>query len=138
MFTLQLQARRAALTNHISRITQNNMGNLLNSPCKMSNLSGRNIRLFITKESCEMDAFITSHSAGRPEDKRFLFRKDVDDTQVLVSIRVLASQTEEVPWEPHNFVSAFVEDENDMNICGKKIIHNMVLSAPLTVLVYDV
>ncbi|KAK5852353.1 hypothetical protein PBY51_023827 [Eleginops maclovinus] len=105
----------------------------------MSNLSGRNIRVFITKEPCEMDAFITSESEGSekvlpvlPGDKRFLFRENV------ACIRVLASRTEAVPWEAHNFISAFVEDEDDMNICGKKILHNLVMDAPVTVLVYDV
>lgn len=109
----------------------------------MSNYSKRNVRVFVTDKAVEIDAFITSQSGGDdktlkslksvlPGDKKFNFKK------VTNCVRVLASQTQEVPWEPQHFLSIFVEDEDDENICSKQIIHNMALSAPVTVLLYDV
>lgn len=87
-------------------------------------------------KSLEIDAFITSQSDGDnlmpPEDKKFSFKSDIK------SIRVLASQTQEVPWDANQILSVFVEDEDDENICSKQILLNMALSAPVTVLLYDV
>lgn len=92
----------------------------------------------------ELEAFITSHavagndevqdqsSSGLPGGKTFTFKKHVN------WVRVLASQTQEIPWEPRHFLSVFVEDEDDENICSKQIILNMALRAPVTVLLYDV
>ncbi|KAL7376682.1 hypothetical protein ABVT39_013474 [Epinephelus coioides] len=114
------------------------MGNL-NSACQMSNYSKRNVRVFVTEKALEIDAFIASQSGGNdkissvlPGGKKFSFRKDIQ------CVRVLASQTQEVPWEAQHFLSVFVEDEDDENICSKQIIHNMALSSPVTVLLYDV
>lgn len=137
---LQHQARPAVLPSHSSPIRHNNMGNLINTgACQLSNNSKRNVRVFVTEKALEMDAFIASQSGGNekissvlPGGKKFIFRKDVK------SVRVLASKTEEVPWVANHFLSVFVEDEDDENICSKKIIHNMALSAPGTVLLYDV
>lgn len=107
----------------------------------MSNYSKRNVRVFIMEKAEEIDAFITSQSGdgddgkslcAPPGAKKFVFRKDVS------CVRVLASQTQEVPWELERFLSLFVEDEEDENVCSKQIIHNMSLSAPVTVLLYDV
>lgn len=118
------------------------MGNI-NTACQLSNYSKRNMRIYIMEKEEEIDAFITSqvvaandvddHSlSGLPGGKKFTFRKDVS------CLRVLASQTQEVPWEPQRFLSVFVEDEEDENICSKQLVHNMALSAPITVLLYDV
>lgn len=109
------------------------MGNN-SSACQMSNYSKRNVRVFITEKAQEIDAFIASAQSGedQSENKKFAFRKDVS------CVRVPASQTQEVPWEPERFLSVFVEDEDDENICSKQILLNMALSAPITVLLYDV
>eukprot|EP00064_Thunnus_orientalis_P020319 superscaffoldBa00005524_g20454 len=81
------------------------MGNT--SACQVSNHSKRNVRVFIAEKALEMDAFIASESDGHestpPEDKKFKFKSDIK------CIRVLASQTQEVPWEAHHFLSVFVE-----------------------------
>ena len=110
------------------------MGNA--TACQVSNYSKRNVRVFIAEKALEVDAFIASESEGAeskpPEDKKFTFKTDVK------SIRVLASKTQEVPWEAHHFLSAFVEGEDDEKICSKQILLNMELSAPITVLLYDV
>lgn len=116
------------------------MGNTNTTTCQMSNYSRRNVRVFLRSKALEMDAFIMSQSGADekksesvpPADKKFTFRKDA------VCIRVLASQTQAVPWDPQHFLSVFVEDEDDENICDKMIINNMALSAPVTVLLYDV
>lgn len=95
--------------------------------------------MFITEKAQEIDAFIASFQSDEdpsasenPGDKKFAFRKDVS------CVRVPASQTQEVPWEPERFLSVFVEDEDDENVCSKQILLNMALSAPVTVLLYDV
>lgn len=125
------------------RITpvKNKMGNA-NTACQMSNYSSRNVRVFVTEKALEIDAFVTSQSGAEdeswkrssvlPGDRKFSFRKDAS------CVRVLASQTQEVPWDADHFLSVFVEDEDDENICSKQIMHNMALSAPVTVLLYDV
>ncbi|MEQ2293327.1 hypothetical protein AMECASPLE_032195 [Ameca splendens] len=116
------------------------MGNT-STACQMSNYSKRNVRVFIMEKAQEIDAFITSQSDQGDDEKspselpgsiKFSFRMDIS------CVRVLALQTQEVPWEPERFLSVFVEDEEDENICSKQIIHNMSLSAPVTVLLYDV
>ncbi|CAG5867599.1 unnamed protein product [Menidia menidia] len=113
------------------------MGNT-SSACQMSNYSRRNVRAFITEEAQQIDAFITSQTDAHkslpalPGVKKFSFRKEIS------CVRVLASQTQEVPWEPRRFLSVFVEDEDDENVCCKQIMLNMALSAPVTVLLYDV
>ncbi|KAK9532315.1 hypothetical protein VZT92_009704 [Zoarces viviparus] len=115
------------------------MGNMINTTCQMSNYSKRNVRVFVMEKALELDAFIASQSGGQdkispvlPGGKKFSFRKDVE------CVRVLASQTQQVPWDAGRFVSVFVEDEDDESICSKQIMHNMALSAPVTVLLYDV
>ncbi|KAF0031726.1 hypothetical protein F2P81_016281 [Scophthalmus maximus] len=114
------------------------MGNI-HSACQMSNHSHRNVRVFITEKAVEIDGFVTSEPGGDdkisptlPEDKKSCFKTDIN------FIRVLASQTREVPWEAQHFVSIFVEDDDDQDICSRNIIHNMAMSAPVTVLLYDV
>ncbi|CAJ1070408.1 unnamed protein product [Xyrichtys novacula] len=115
------------------------MGNT-NTTCQMSNYSKRNIRVYIREKALAMDAFITSESgadeekslSASPADKKFPFKKDE------ACIRVLASQTQDIPLGAQNFLSVFVEDEDDEKVCAKKIILNMALSAPVTVLLYDV
>ncbi|XP_074474778.1 lysosomal membrane ascorbate-dependent ferrireductase CYB561A3-like [Sebastes fasciatus] len=118
------------------------MGNLTAS-CSVTNNSKRNVRVFVTDKSLEMDAFIASQSGGNdkitavlPGGKKFIFRKEVKH------VRVLASQTQPVPLESNpinasHFVSVFVEDEEDENICSKQIMHNMPLSGAATLLLYD-
>ncbi|KAM7392521.1 hypothetical protein PAMA_007572 [Pampus argenteus] len=110
------------------------MGNINNS-CQMSNYSKRNVRVFVADKALEIDAFIASEPGDKstpPEGKKFSFKSDIK------CIRVLASQTQEVPWEAHHFLSVFVESEDNENICSKQILHNMALSSPVTVLLYDV
>lgn len=114
------------------------MGNT-NTSYQLSNYSKRNVRVFVTEKAVELDAFIVSESGPidklasvLPLDKKFTFKKDVK------CIRVLASQTQEVPWEADHYASIFVEGDDDENICSRQIIHNMALSAPVTVLLYDV
>lgn len=107
------------------------MGNI-NTACQMSNYSKRNVRVFITEKTLELDGFIDSQPEGDDKIVKFIFKKDVK------CVRVLVSQTQEVPWDANHFLSVFVEDENDENIYSKQIIHNMALSAPITVLLYDV
>lgn len=117
------------------------MGNLPTA-CQLSNYSKRNVRVYVTEKALEIDAFIMSQpgeegTIGKtwselPGDKKFHFREDVK------CIRVLASETKEVPWEAQQILSVFVEDGDDEKICSKQIIHNMSLSAPVTVLLYDV
>lgn len=114
------------------------MGNT-STACQMSNYSKRSLRVFVTEMALEIDAFITSQSGCDdrsssllPGDRKFIFRTDTK------CVRVLASETQEVPWLAHHFLSIFVEDEDDENICSKHIVHNVVLSAPITVLLYDV
>ncbi|KAK2888056.1 hypothetical protein Q8A73_019504 [Channa argus] len=114
------------------------MGNT-STACQVTNYSKRNVRVFVTEKALEIDAVLTSESKGDEHgssvlstDKKFSFWKDAD------CIRVLASQTQEVKWEPQHFVSIFVEDEDDENICTKQIVHNMVPNAPVSVLLYDV
>ncbi|GLD51711.1 uncharacterized protein AKAME5_000471200 [Lates japonicus] len=131
-------ASPAVLIHHTSHIRHSKMGNT-NTACQMHNYSKRNVRVFVTDKTQEIDAFITSVSGSKdkilsvlPGGKKFSFRKDI------TCIRVLASQKQEVPWEADHFVSIFVEDEDDENICSKQIIHNMPLTAPVTVLLYDV
>lgn len=137
-FKLQPPTSSAVLGDRTGHVGHNKMGNS-NTACQLSNYSKRNVRVFVTDKALEIDAFISSESGGDgtvspvlPGDKKFSFRKDVD------CIRALASRTQEVPWEAQHFVSIFVEDEDDENICSKQIIHNMALSAPVTVLLYDV
>ncbi|XP_070408086.1 uncharacterized protein [Nothobranchius furzeri] len=135
-----------------------NMGNT-STACQMSNYSKRNVRVFVMEKAEEIYAFITTQAAAAdgadgadaadaadaadgadgadgeksvaPEDKKFIFRKEFS------FLRVLASQTQEVPWE-QRFLSVFVEDDEDENVCSKQIIHNMALNAPITVFLYDV
>ncbi|CAB1445768.1 unnamed protein product [Pleuronectes platessa] len=114
------------------------MGNV-QTALQMSNYSNRNVRVFLTKESLEMNNFISSERGGYdkissplPQDEKFSFRKNME------CVRVLASQTREVPWESQHFVSLFVEDDDDEKICSRDIVLNMALSAPVTVLLYDV
>ncbi|KAG7499567.1 hypothetical protein JOB18_041913 [Solea senegalensis] len=132
-------ASPAVLTDHSRHVRRNKMGNL-SMACQMSNHSSRTVRVFVTAKAQEIDSFLTSESGGGddnissalPGDKKFSFRKDIK------CIRVLASQTQEVPWEPLHFVSVFVEDEDDESVCSRQILHNMALTAPVTVLLYDV
>lgn len=118
------------------------MGNT-NTSFQMSNHSKRNVRVFVTEKALEMDAFIAPQTAADdkswkkslsvlPADKKFCFNKGAK------CVRVLASQTQPVPWEQDHFVSVFVEDEDDHNICSKQIMHNVALSVPCPVLLYDV
>ncbi|KAI3362123.1 hypothetical protein L3Q82_012449 [Scortum barcoo] len=108
------------------------MGNT-NTASQLSNYSKRNVRVFVTEKAAEIDAFIASQSGADDESlrnfqsvltggKKFSFKKDIE------CVRVLASQTQEVPWEPQRFLSIFVEDEDDENICSKQMIHNMTPS----------
>lgn len=113
------------------------MGNI-STACQLSNNSKRNIRVFITGKAVEIDAFIVSQSDDdadketTPSVVKFTFKKDID------CIRVLASETKEVPWSPQHFLSVLVEDEDDEKICSKQIILSKALSAPVAVLLYDV
>ncbi|XP_077945006.1 uncharacterized protein LOC144388309 [Gasterosteus aculeatus] len=114
------------------------MGNLMNTACQMSNYSKRNVRVYVTEKALPLDAFIAPLAGGEqtvpavhPGDKKFSFRAEVE------CVRVLASQTQQVPWEARRFVSVFVEDADDEAICSKQIMHNMEPSAPVTVLLYD-
>ncbi|KAM8742951.1 uncharacterized protein AB9X84_017429 isoform 1-T1 [Acanthopagrus schlegelii] len=125
------------------RQTTTKMGNA-NSPCQVLNHSKRNVRVFVTEKALEMDAFIAPQTAADdkswkkslsvlPADKKFSFNKDAK------CVRVLASQTQPVPWEQDHFLSVFVEDEDDQNICSKQIMHNMALrTSPVVVLLYHV
>lgn len=139
IFKPQPPANPAALTSHTSGYHTSTMGNT-NTSCQLSNYSKRNVRVFVTEKAMQMEALIVSESGPidkltnsvLPLDKKFTFKKDVK------CIRVLASQTQEVPWEADHFVSVFVEGDDDENICSRQIIHNMALSAPVTVLLYDV
>lgn len=132
----------AVLTDHTCEIRRKKMGNI-STACQMSNHSKRNVRVFITETAAEIDDFLVSQSDDDgsneekihpvfPGGKKFTFKKDID------CVRVLASQTKEVPWAPEKFLSVYVEDEDDENICSKQIIQSMALSAPITVLLYDV
>ena len=118
------------------------MGNT-NATFQMSNHSKRNVRVFVTEKALELDAFIAPQTAADdkswkkslsvlPADKKFSFNKDAK------CVRVLASQTQPVPWEQDHFLSVFVEDEDDQNICSKQIMHNVALSVACPVLLYDV
>ncbi|CAK6963595.1 unnamed protein product [Scomber scombrus] len=114
------------------------MGNA--TACHVSNHSKRNVKVFVADKALELDAFIVSktgddHSTP-PEEKKFSFKNNVSSD--IECVRVMASETKEVPWKPDHFLSVFVEDEDDEKICYKKILLNMSLSAPLTVLLYDV
>ncbi|KAM3600404.1 uncharacterized protein V6R79_022871 [Siganus canaliculatus] len=117
------------------------MGNTGTS-CQMSNHSKRNVRVFYTDTSLELDAFIACQCEGDdgswktmsalPADKKFSFKSNIP------SIRVLASQTQEVEWVADHFLSVFVENEGDEKLCSKQIMLNMQLGAPISVLLYDV
>lgn len=117
------------------------MGNL-NASCQMTNNSKRNVRVFVTEKALELDAFIALQAGGDdkswknlptlPGDKKFIFKKDTK------SERVLASQSQQIPYVAEHFLSVFVEDEDDQEICSKQIMHNMKMSAPFSVLLYDV
>lgn len=104
------------------------MGNA-NAARQMSNYSKRSLRVFVTETALQIDALITSQS-GRddrsssllPGDRQFSFRTDTKCVRVLT----------------HHLLSVFVEDEGDENICSKHIVHDVVLSAPSTVLLCDV
>lgn len=91
-------------------------------------------------KALELDAFIVSKSGADdttpPEEKKFSFKSNVSSD--MKCVRVMASETQEVPWQPNCFLSVFVEDEDDEKICSKKILLNMTLSAPITVLLYNV
>ena len=136
-FDIAASSKPAVLTSHTCHTINNSMGNT-STACQMSNYSKRNVRVFIMDKAQEIDAFITSQTdddkspSVLPGGKKFSFRKDIS------CVRALASQTQEVPWESERFLSVFVEDEDDENICCKQIILNMALSAPVTVLLYDV
>ncbi|KAF1377786.1 hypothetical protein PFLUV_G00204350 [Perca fluviatilis] len=130
----QPQARPAVLINRSSHFRHNEMGNI-NTACQMSNYSKRNVRVYITEKALELDSFIDSHPGEDDKIVKFTFKKDVKDVKY---VRVPVSQTQEVHWDANHFLSVFVEDENDENIYSKQIIHNMALSAPITVLLYDV
>lgn len=93
--------------------------------------------MFVTEKPLEIEAIITSEaeepsSSVLSSDKKFSFWKNIE------CVRVLASRSQEVKWEAQHYVSIFVEDEDDENICSKQVTHNVVLSAPVTVLLYDV
>ncbi|KAL6096584.1 uncharacterized protein ACO6RY_05878 [Pungitius sinensis] len=114
------------------------MGNLMNTACQLSNYSKRNVRVYVTEKALPLDAFIAPQAGDEqaipavlPGDKKFSFRPEVE------CVRVLASQTQQVPWEAPRLVSVFVEDADDETVCSKQIMHNMAPSAPVTVLLYD-
>ncbi|KAG8010538.1 hypothetical protein GBF38_009647 [Nibea albiflora] len=117
------------------------MGNLNTTP-QMTNKSRRNVRVFVTEQALELDAFIALQDGGDdkswknlpklPGDKKFIFKKDIK------SDRVLASQNQQIPYVADHFLSVFVEDEDNQEICSKQIMHNMKLTAPFSVLLYDV
>lgn len=110
---------------------------------KMGNLTSIrnwNLWVYVTEKALDMVAFVpsqevlsnTAEAAAFPEDKRFIFRKDLKCTYVL------PSQMQEVPWVHNHFLSVFVEDEDGREICCKQLMHNMPLSTAITVLVYNV
>lgn len=117
------------------------MGNV-NTTSRLNNNSKRNIRVFVTKEALEIDAFIVARPVAGdvvskikehvPGSKKFNFRED------MACIRVPATRSQEFPWEEHQFLSIFVEDEDDGKVCSKQIIQSMAITAPVTVLLYDV
>lgn len=113
------------------------------SSLQITNFSRRNVRVFVSENPLEIDRVIGLYSGGEetspswksfftfPGEKKFSFRTDTQ------GVRVLASQTHEVAWKPEHFLSVFVEDEQDENICSKQIMHNMKPKAPTNVLLYD-
>ncbi|KAM9517415.1 uncharacterized protein ACWYII_044386 [Salvelinus alpinus] len=118
------------------------MGNT-NTASHLNNQSKMNIRAFLSNAKLEIDAFIVSNAATgssdtltklqqQPGGKKFNFRKDVQ------CVRVLALQSQELPWVDNKFISVFVEDENDENICSRQIVQCMALSSPVSFIVYDV
>ncbi|KAJ0057095.1 hypothetical protein NL108_002011 [Boleophthalmus pectinirostris] len=115
------------------------MGNVTDS-CQIINKSQFNVRVYVTETNLEMDAFVSTanvpsdsaEAVAYPGGKKFIFRKEMKCT------RVQASQTLEVPWVRNHFVSVFVEDDDDEEICYKQLIQNMTLPSPMCVLVYNV
>ncbi|KAJ7988506.1 hypothetical protein DPEC_G00324270 [Dallia pectoralis] len=68
----------------------------------------------------------------QPGGKKFNFRKDVQ------SVRMLPWQSQELPWVENQYVTIFVEDENDENICSRQIVQCMALSSPVNLILFDV
>lgn len=116
------------------------MGNK-NTKMKVLNRSSRNVRAFISKEKLDVEAFITKYT-GQDADfldillphsvMKFCFRLDVP------SYRILVSENGELPWEENQYISLFIEDEDDKEVCIKHICLCMPLPSVTSVLIYDI
>lgn len=115
------------------------MGNE-NAKTNVMNRSSRNVRAFITQEKLDVEAFIAKYDGQDMADillpnspvKKFCFRPEVP------SYRILISENCELPWEKNQYISLFIEDEDDKEICVKHIRLCMPLPYVASILIYDI
>lgn len=98
------------------------------------------MRAFISKEKLDIEAFITRHAGQDVTDttlpdsvmKKFCFRPDVPN------YRILISENGELPWQESQYISLFIEDEDDKEICIKHVFLCMPLPSGTSILIYDI
>ncbi|KAG1943316.1 hypothetical protein F2P79_014965, partial [Pimephales promelas] len=73
------------------------------------------MRAFISKEKLDVEAFITKYTGQVLMDtvlphttmKTFCFRPDIPN------YRILVFENAELPWEENQYISLFIEDEDN-------------------------
>lgn len=110
-----------------------------NAKTNVINRSSRNVRAFISQEKLDIEAFITKYNGQSVNTllphsaiKKFCFRPDVP------SYRILISENGELPWEKNQYISLFIEDEDDKEICIKHVCLCMALPYVASILIYDI
>lgn len=114
------------------------------------------MRAFISEEKLDVEAFITKYNDQNvlqhidqdvlqysdqdlmdillPHSpiKKFCFRRDVP------SYRILVSENGELPWEENQYISLFIEDEDDKEVCIKHVCLCMPLPSVTSIIIYDI
>lgn len=115
------------------------MGNEI-AKTNVLNRSSRNLRAFISKEQLDVEAFITKYTGQvlmdtvlpRTPMKKFCFRPDIPN------YRILVSENGELPWEENQYISLFIEDEDNKEVCIKHVCLCVPLPSGTSILIYDI